>query len=690
MRRFTGRQLQTLLIIVLMWTAFTPVLAAQSNQSEDNPFASQFAEAYSSIRSRRKAPESSTPDANKSGSTKQVASKLFQLPESIQKPDASVKTRLAQVPRLPAQQQPTAEPNLVQDSKSGSDSGNFQQPSATPADEIRVEGALSVDGESSRRMGSKLEMFEQNAGNQFEFAGPVTDASPVSEASVVWWQQLVQNPLRGPEVQIVDTNQLVYRALARSPRIQAISQTPLIREQQVNEAQTVFDPVSFVQTQFQDRVDPVGDNLSVTNDGTNFLDDHIWTADLGVRRKTETGAEYEFNQRLGFRNSNSAFFNPQDQGTATLSLNVTQPLLKGRGRYYNRSQILIAQANGNIAWNTFTDELQEEIKKTVAAYWQLYFDRAVYLQKQRNVQRASEILAKLEGRAGLDSLPSQIARARAAVFSRKTDLANAMRNIRNSETELRRLTADSDWQSNQRIEMLPTEIPQLIGPEYDLGQVITTALENRPEIKETLERSRIVAVQRDISLNELLPELSLLFGTYVSTLQGESQLGDAFIDQFGGVKPGYSVGLEFELPFGNRAAQSRLAQRKLQLAKIKAEVDETAQNVIAESQIALRRVLSARETLASAEQAIRAAQLDLQQNLERWDAFALVEGDIAEGQTPTTVLDQLLDSQERLTAAELVYAQAELELKTSEVELQAAMGTLLIRHEINPTATACQ
>ncbi len=690
MRRFTGRQLQTLLMILLVWTAFTPVLAAQSNQSGDNPFASQFAEAYSSIRSSTKAPKSSTADAVKPVRAGQAESKLFQLPESIQAPAAPIKTRLAEVPRSPAHQQPTAEPNLVPDTEVGFESDNVQQPTATPADEVRVEGALSVDGESSRRVAPLLEIAEPTVGNQFEFMAPVTGANLENEPSIVWWQQLVQNPLRGPEVQIVDTNQLVYRALARSPRIQAISQTPLIREQQVNEAQTVFDPVSFVQTQFQDRVDPVGDNLSVTNDGTNFLDDHIWSADLGVRRKTETGAEYEVNQRLGFRNSNSAFFNPQDQGTATLSLNVTQPLLKGRGRYYNRSQILIAQANGNIAWNTFTDELQEEIKKTVAAYWQLYFDRAVYLQKQRNVQRASEILSKLEGRAGLDSLPSQIARARAAVFSRKTDLANAMRNIRNSETELRRLTADSDWQANQRVEMLPTEIPQLTGPEYDLGQVITTALENRPEIKETLERSRIVAVQRDISLNELLPELSLLFGTYVSTLQGESQLGDAFIDQFGGVKPGYSVGLEFELPFGNRAAQSRLAQRKLQLAKIKAEVDETAQNVIAESQIALRRVLSARETLASAEQAIRAAQLDLQQNLERWDAFALVEGDIAEGQTPTTVLDQLLDSQERLTAAELVYAQAELELKTSEVELQAAMGTLLIRHEINPTATACR
>ncbi|MDB4374371.1 hypothetical protein N9Z63_00140, partial [bacterium] len=62
---------------------------------------------------------------------------------------------------------------------------------------------------------------------------------------------------------------------------------------------------------------------------------------------------------------------------------------------------------------------------------------------------------------------------------------------------------------------------------------------------------------------------------------------------------------------------------------------------------------------------------------------ALIEGDFADGLTPTTALDQLLDSQERLTNAELVYAEAELELKSSEVQLQRTMGTLLIHENIN-------
>lgn len=502
--------------------------------------------------------------------------------------------------------------------------------------------------------------------------------------NMIWWRNQVTSPIFSPNGNTpVDTNSLVYNALKKSPRIRAISQDPLIREMQVVEADSEFDPTSFVTSQFQDRVDPVGDSLSITADGSPFIQDHIWTGNAGIRKKTRTGGTYEFGQQIGFRNSNSNFFNPQDQGTATLSLNVTQPLLRGRGKYYNQSQILIAQAAEQVSWNTFTGELQDELRKTVVAYWQLYYARSVFLQKQKSVERGSSILAMLEGRRDLDSLPSQIARARSAVQSRKTDLANAMRDVRDAETEIRRLTAERNWKTDQFIEMVPMETPVNEMMALELEQIATTALQHRPEIQETMKRAKVVAIQRDVSLNELMPELSLLLGTYISALRGESEVFEAIGDQFGGIKPGYSFGLEFEMPWRNRAAHSRLAQRKLQFAKISAEIDEVIQNVIAESQVSLRQITSAKQTLDAALQAIDAARYDLEQNTRRWESFALIEGDIADGQTPTTILDQLLDSQERLASSELVFSQAELDLKSAEIDLQRTMGTLLIQQQVS-------
>ena len=116
---------------------------------------------------------------------------------------------------------------------------------------------------------------------------------------------------------------------------------------------------------------------------------------------------------------------------------------------------------------------------------------------------------------------------------------------------------------------------------------------------------------------------------------------------------------------------------------IKAQFDEVMQNIIAESQVALRRVASAAETRFAAEEAIRAARIDTEQFERRWESFALVEGDLAEGQSPTTVLDQLLDAQDRLASAETVYVQSERELKVAEVALQHTMGTLLMTQNVS-------
>lgn len=521
----------------------------------------------------------------------------------------------------------------------------------------------------------------QQSFSQMGASSPMTGGF-LGDNSMTWWKAAVMQPLDGTRpTESVDANLLVYRALQSSPRIQAVSQDPLIRELQIVEADADFDPVNFVRSQFEDRVDPVGNQLTVGT-GESFLKDNIWSADIGFRKRARTGANWELNQRLGFQNSNSTFFEPQDQGTATLALNVTQPLLRGRGRYVNESQILIAQATNGAAWQTFHAELQDELLGVVSAYWDLYLRRSIFLQKQRNVARGQKILSRLEGRAGLDSLPSQIARARSSVQTRRTELANALRDVRNAETEVRRRIADNSWMSGGGSELIPAELPSQLTFQLPLEQVVYSAMQHRPEVNEAMNRVRIASIQRDVSANELLPELSLLMGTYVSALRGDTGILNAFQDQFGQVKPGYSVGVNFELPYGNRAARSRLAQRQLQVKKIRAEVDEVMQTVIAESQIALRRVESASETLVAAIEAIKAAHADRNQFERRWESFALVEGDLADGQNPTNVLDQLLDSQDRLASAELVFVQAERELKVAEVALQRAMGTLLMAQNV--------
>ena len=404
-----------------------------------------------------------------------------------------------------------------------------------PTEEIAIQGNLAptpstFNNNDNDFVGStKRTIPDFSPGDEDE---PITD--------LIWWPSHVDRPFdEDNSVETATADGLLHMSLIASPRIQAISKDPLIREAQIIEADAEFDPTVFTRNLFEDRTDPVGNTL--TTGGAEFLRDHIFTSDTGIRKKLRTGADLEISQRLGFQNSNSQFFIPQDQGTATLAINVSQPLLKGGGKYYNRLQILLAQSAGEVAWEVFSSELQDELQRVLSAYWQLYFDRSNYLQKQRNVERGQRILDTLIQRSDLDSLPSQIARAKSAVQARKTDLANAFRNVRNAETNIRRFVGDDNWLAKQAVEILPIERPTMQDLDIPLQKVVYTALENRPEIREAANRTKIAALQKDISTNELLPDLSLLMGTYVSGLEGDSGIERAWVEQFSNTTPGYSM-----------------------------------------------------------------------------------------------------------------------------------------------------
>ena len=357
--------------------------------------------------------------------------------------------------------------------------------------------------------------------------------------------------------------------------------------------------------------------------------------------------------------------------------------MKGRGAAYNRNQILIAQLDSTSSWDEFASELQDELTQIVEAYWTLYFHRALLLQKENNVKRGEVVLQKLEARSGLDSLPSQIARARSAVQLRRTELANARRDIKNAETNIRRLIGSVENFQAIAPELLPEEAPSLIEPNRDLAAVIEQAIQLRPEIKRAIQRGKIAAVQKRVSEHELMPELNLIFNTYVSALQGDSDILGAWGEQFTGSTPGYGVGFEFNTPYYRRAARSANKRQQYFLDQVSHEIDQTVNNIVAEAQIAWREVDSAYQTVISAAEAIRAARTDLLQNEARWNSFALVEGDFSDGQNPTTLLDQLLDAQQRLSNAELTYSQSLLEFKRSEVELKRATGELLNHQEVS-------
>ncbi|MEZ6103731.1 MAG: TolC family protein [Pirellulaceae bacterium] len=488
-----------------------------------------------------------------------------------------------------------------------------------------------------------------------------------------WWQDQVQrswSSRQGP--QPITVNGLVGLALAHSAQVHVLRDEPEIRETAIIEAMAEFDWVGFLETKWKQLSEPVGSQLTTGGAlGPSRFRDKRYDFSAGARRRTMSGGTLEASQQYGYERSNSIFFVPNDQGTARLTLSYTQPLLRGAGKVYNGSLILLAQIDSDVSRDELSRELQKHLLDVVTAYWDLYRERSVLLQRRRLYERGQAILEDLEHRSEIDVLTNQIIRARAAVASRHSDLYRAETRVRNVQSRVVALVNAPDLGSGETLELIPQEIPSTNPTPVDLQAAMETALRCRPEMSESLRRIKSSSVRLDMANNEMLPILDVVLETYVSGLRGSSNIGGAFVDQFGVGEPSYTAGLQMEVPLGNRAAKARQRRRCLELRQLQSQFRGTMETLKFEVSVAVREVETAYLEMLARHRAMKAADSEVEYIQRRW---RLMPG---EDRSAALILEDLLAAQERLAAEEAAFLEAQVNYSLAQSELKRATGTLL-------------
>lgn len=508
-------------------------------------------------------------------------------------------------------------------------------------------------------------------------------AMQIPRGAAPWWQAQALRPL-GPTTSTmpVDVGSLIVEALRHSARVRAISDNAIIAETSIIRADAEFDTRAFMESKFVRTSIPTGSTLEA---GFNVprLREEDWFYSAGLRRKNQYGGKVEIAQRVGLRDSNSNFFFPYNQGNSRLTMSYNQPLLNGAGVAYNTSLIVLANLDTRIAVNRSTAELQEYLLEVTETHWQLYLQRSVLLQQQRHLERAQGILARLEHRRDLDSLNSQIARARAAVALRVTALIRANTAIRNAESRLRALVNSPEMLANRTLEMVPIQAPSGDLVAVDLQRALVTALENRPEIDAATQEIEAARVRLNVARNELLPVLDGVLETYVSGLQGDYNISQSVGDQFVTGEPSYTAGLVFDVPLGRRAAKANETRRLAELRQLSSRFQATVETVHSEVEVAVREVETTHRELQSKFEAMQASAADMDYLQRRWE---MVPG---EDRAASFMLEDLLDSQDRLALAEFNFAQGQIEYALSLTRLNRALGTLL-KHEQVAVVRGCE
>ncbi len=491
-----------------------------------------------------------------------------------------------------------------------------------------------------------------------------------------WWDGHVTNSLRNQQPLAADVHTLLFLALQHSNNIKIAKRDPLIRETAVQEADSSFDWVRYLDTAWNDTSAPIGNSLTAGGTATR-LNENVFTGTGGLRRLTRYGGILDVSQRFGWQDSNSLFLVPDDQATSQFTISYTHPLLRGSGFAYNNSLVFLAQLDSKVAQQEFLAVLQDELLEITRNYWALYLERATLSHQMRLFLKTQEIYQALEARQGIDTQRTQLITAASALENRRADLIRARTAVTNAETRLRGLINAPELANTDVAELVPVELPVATAYPVDFQTEIQTALQYRPEVLAAIRQVKAGSTRLGVAQHELLPTLNLVTQTFANGLRGNSDFGGSFVDQFATGRPSYSVGLQYEFPIGNRLARARVCRRQHELDQLEDEYARALEAVQTEVDIAVRELRTSYLEILAKSRALAAAEAEATTIEQRW--IRMIDGRGSAGLN----LESLLRAQERVTEAERDYVSSLLTYNLSMVNLKRANGTLLQSENIN-------
>ena len=515
---------------------------------------------------------------------------------------------------------------------------------------------------------SYISVFSDKSGKSTIGAGAIPDKySP-------WWQNRINKRLSKGSAVATDVTSLFTRTLKYSSQIKVFSDLPLIRETTIQEAEGPFDFRLFAEGRLTDLNEPVGDDLKTG--GPLRYKETSKNIEYGIRKKFLTGTEVELKQNIGNLDTNSTYFNPIDQARAGTYLTVKQPLLKQFGITYNEAPINLAIIDHSIAGEELRRNVESHLLEVSRAYWGLYLERSLLLQKKQLAEKSRKIYQQMRRRTGVDVPPSLLARAKSLVSAHELAAMQAEFAMLNAQSRIRALVNDPELTGKSALELITRQLPSHKLFDISFDHALQTTLENRPEIAQAIQHIQSAYLRLQRSENELMPNLDLFFQTYVKGLEGDYEYGTAYSNQFDEGSPSYVAGLRFEYPLGNNGAEARNMRKKLEIRQLLHQLDTTVQNVLLEAQVSYRELEKNYRSMVQSYQIMRSDNEEVKSLLSRVDYL------LDNHQQYGDVLYRLMDAHERLADSEKLFAKSELTYNYSLYNLYRAMGILVSKQQV--------
>ena len=386
----------------------------------------------------------------------------------------------------------------------------------------------------------------------------------------------------------------IERVLKNNISISVQSYNSKINAQFIFEKEAVFDPtIDFEFTIAEETRQST--TVSTLSDPKSRNKDYDW--DLSVTQKFITGGDYEFSFDSNKSETSSSLSSLNPVYSTDLALTVTQPLLKDFGIDLNKREIYIAKNDQKISDHQFTEKVIDTVTDAENIYWDLVFSIEDLKVKETSLQRARDLEKQVKAQVDVGTLAElEILQAKSDVASREERLLNAQNLIDDNGDNLKSILNFSFDSEEGLIKIIPADSPVFKpGSENSLEEALQTALIHRPDLlakKKELDNRNIETKYNE---NQMLPTLDLIGSLGLNGLSGDSAttngaydtaLSEAFSTKFGL----WEFGLNLSYPLGNRAAKSKLAAKRLEVAQLLLDIKELEKNIVVEVREAHRQI----------------------------------------------------------------------------------------------------
>ena len=332
-------------------------------------------------------------------------------------------------------------------------------------------------------------------------------------------------------------------------------------------------------------------------------------------------------------NSSFAFINPSFSSTMTLSL--SQPLLKGFGLTPTFWQITIARNSQSSAYLDFVRSVQTVVNGVEQAYWDLVYSIENLKVKQESLTIAKDLNRITKIKIDVGSLaPIDIVQTEVGIAQAEQDIITAEGLIGDAQDRLKRnMNFDqARWSGTPIAPTDKVQADEMVSIQID--EATRMSLEKRPEILQAVYQAQSDSVRYQYWRSEALPGLNLI-GSYGNPGVGGSvhitdangnqiqhipgDFGDAFNQMIDRKFKNWSFGLQLSYPILNRAGRGALGAAKYTFESSRARLTTTEQNVQVEVRAAARAIDTAARSIVAARKGRELAERNLDAERKKFE-----------------------------------------------------------------------